>query len=102
MKTVASRLYIPRLLIAVSATRAAYRFGSPVYVQYVSNEITCFPLEELVQLKQSSINTKIAILKSLSPTKRTPLDIQLYLRSRMGLWGKYYYAPFHITHNFFF
>ena len=37
---------------------------------------------------------------ALSPTERTPIVIQPCLRSRIGLWEKYYYALFDITHCF--
>ena len=37
---------------------------------------------------------------TLFPTERTPIVIQLSLRSRIGLWGKYCYAPFDIMHYF--
>ena len=33
---------------------------------------------------------------SLSSTERTPIVIQLCLRSRIGLWEKYYYTLFTI------
>ena len=36
----------------------------------------------------------------LSLTERTPIVIQLCLRSQIGLWGTYYYSLFHITHYF--
>ena len=40
---------------------------------------------------------------TLSTTDRTPIVIQLYLRSQIGLWEKYYYAPvFDITQLVFF
>ena len=35
-----------------------------------------------------------------SPTKSTVIVIQLCLRSRIGLWEKFYYALFGITHYF--
>ena len=38
--------------------------------------------------------------KSMSPTERTPIVIQPCLRSRVGLWEKYYYTPFDITPYF--
>ena len=34
------------------------------------------------------------------PTERTRIVVKLCLRFRIGLWGKYYYAPFDITHYF--
>ena len=39
-------------------------------------------------------------LNALSPTEFTPIVIQLYLRSRVGLWEKYYYTLFDIMHYF--
>ena len=38
--------------------------------------------------------------ETLSPAERTPIVIQLCLRSRMVLWEKYYYVPFDITNYF--
>ena len=49
--------------------------------------------------KQTSVITRGRFL-SLSPTERTPIVIELCLRSRRGLWEEYYYAPFDITHYF--
>ena len=40
------------------------------------------------------------IMHSLSPTERTPIVLQLCLRSQIGLWTKYYYALLNITHHF--
>ena len=37
---------------------------------------------------------------SLSPTECTPIIMQLCLRSRIGLWEKYYYTLFDIMHHF--
>ena len=39
---------------------------------------------------------------TLSLTERTPVNIQLCLRSRIGLWEKYYYALFDITQRHYF
>ena len=54
-------------------------------------------------LPRKTVKSNIRSLKvSLSPTERTPFTIQLYLRSRIGLWEKYYYAllVFDIMHYF--
>ena len=37
---------------------------------------------------------------SFTPTKRTPIFIELCLRSRIGLWENYYCAPFDIMYCF--
>ena len=36
----------------------------------------------------------------LSATEGTPIVLQLCMKSRIGLWGKYYYALYDITHYF--
>ena len=41
-----------------------------------------------------------ALFSAMSPTERIPIVIQPCLRSRVGLWEKYYYALFDITHYF--
>ena len=39
-------------------------------------------------------------VRSLSLTERTPIILQLYPRSRIGFWEKYYNALIDITHYF--
>ena len=45
-------------------------------------------------------NVNVHAYYPLSSTERTPVIIQLCLRSQIGSWEKYYYAPFDIIHYF--
>ena len=81
--------YVQLLLLRPATFIYVYRTLCYIYTAF------CPPMCASDWLELSTSQTLLIV-----PTEHSPIVIQLCLRSQIGFWEKYYYAPLNIRHHF--